>query len=198
MVLFAHGTTVRYMSHPYYNKLIAAAFALLSFYANAQDVIPTKGREFWVGFMQNYANEPQQESLDIFITSDQSTNGVVEIPQLGWSTNFTVTANQTTTVTVPNNLAEHYTSEIVESKGVRIATADTVSVFAINFNAYSADGTKVLPVPSLGTDYRISSYPGQFYGSELVVVATEDDTEIEITPTSNTAGGHIAGQPFTV
>jgi gliding motility-associated-like protein len=186
------------MSHPYYNKLIAAAFALLSFYANAQDVIPTKGREFWVGFMQNYANEPQQESLDIFITSDQSTNGIVEIPQLGWSTNFTVTANQTTTVTVPNSLAEHYSSEIVESKGVRIATADTVSVFAINFNAYSADGTKVLPIPSLGTDYRISSYPGQFYGSELVIVATEDDTEIEITPTSNTAGGNIAGQPFTV
>lgn len=186
------------MYHPIHGKLITIAIVLISLLAKAQDVLPTKGREFWVGFMQNYANEPQQESLDIFITSDQNTNGVVEIPQMGWSTNFVVTANQTTTVTVPNNLAEHYFSEVVESKGVRIATADTVSVFAINFNAYSADGTKILPVPTLGTEYRISSYPGQFYGSEMVIVATEDDTEIQITPTTNTLGGNLANQPFVI
>ncbi|MGB1032133.1 MAG: hypothetical protein ACPGWM_05945, partial [Flavobacteriales bacterium] len=148
--------------------------------------------------MQNYETESNEE-LNLFIVSDQTTNGVVEIPNQGWSQSFNVVPNQTTTVTIPNNLAEHFTSQVVENKGIFVQTQDTVAVFAINFNGYTADGTKILPVNSLGIEYRISSYQGLgAWGSEFVVVATEDDTEIEIVPSEDTLDGDLAGVPFIV
>ncbi len=171
--------------------------------ALGQGAIPTKGKEFWVGFMQNWESIPSEnEQLNLFITSDQNTTGTVEVPGQGWSQNFTITANQTTTVTIPNGIAEHFTSEVVESKGVYIETQDTVAVFAINFQAYTADGTKVLPIQSLGTEYRVVSYrsvqSSVNNGTELLIVATEDGTEVEIIPTVNTLAGNLAGVPFTV
>jgi gliding motility-associated-like protein len=188
----------------YFQKIFALALfaCLFSWTPNevaAQDVIPTKGKEFWVGFMQNYEVEAWQEELNLFIVSDQNTTGLVEIPGQGWSQAFAVIANQTTTVTIPNNIGENYLNETIDTKGIYVTTEDTVAVFAINFNGYTADGTKVLPIQSLGVEYRISSYQGlSSWGSEFLIVATEDDTEVEITPTVATLGGQPAGVPFTV
>ena len=180
-------------------RLLFGAFLLPAFALLAQDAIPTKGTDFWIGFMQNYEVEPFQEELNIFITSDQSTVGTVEIPGQGFSQPFTVVANQTTTVTLDNPIAEHFTNQEVEQKGIFVQTADTVSVFAINFNGFTADGTKILPIQSLGVEYRISSYQGlSSWGSEFLIVATEDDSEIEITPSAATLGGDAAGVPFIV
>jgi gliding motility-associated-like protein len=168
-------------------------------FASAQDVIPTKGKEFWVGFMENYEVEEWQESLDLFIVSDQNTTGTVSIPLQGWSQDFAVVANVTTTVSIPNDIAEHFTFQVVEDKGIYVETQDTVAVFAINFNGYTADGTKILPTQSLGIEYRIPSYFGlSGWGSEFLIVATEDDSEIEITTTAATTGGNAAGVPFTI
>ncbi len=168
----------------------------------SQDVIPTKGKEFWVGFMENFEND-FQESLDLFITSNVNTSGTVSIPLQGWELDFTVTANTTQTVSIPNNLAEHQDeNQIVTNKGVFVETEDTVSVFAINFAPFTADGTKILPTKSLGTSYRVPSYRGldgyTTYGSSLLVVATEDDTEVAITPSADTDNGNPAGVPFNV
>lgn len=144
----------------------------------------------------------QPEELSVFITSDQTTSGTLEIPTQGWSQNFNITANETTTLTIPNVLAEHFTSEVIENKGVYISTEDTVAVFVINFESFSADATRILPIQTLGSEYRVAAYSGAFtgteFGSELLIVATEDDTEIEIIPTVNTLGGQPAGVPFTV
>lgn len=168
--------------------------------ALSQGVIPTKGKEFWLGFMENYEVESWQEALNVFITSDQNTTGTITVPLQGWSQNFTVTANQTTTVTIPNNIGEVYSNQVVEPKGIFIETQDTVAVFAINFNGYTADGTKILPTKTLGTYYRVATYSGILgaYPSEFMIVATEDDTEVEIIPSVATAGGNAAGVPFTV
>ena len=106
-----------------------------------------------------------------------------------------MTANNTTTVSVPNSLAESFASEIVDDRGIFISTEDTVSVFAVNFKPISADGSKILPIQSLGTEYMISSYTGvQNFGSQFLIVATEDDTEIEIIPTALTYGGVNPGE----
>ena len=111
----------------------------------AQQATQTKGTEFWAGFMENYVIEPGDQ-LYIYISSSVNTTGLVEVPGQGWSQPFTVTAYQTTTVIVPNNVAEHYNNQIIDNKGVRITTADTSSVYSINFNQYTADGARILPI----------------------------------------------------
>jgi gliding motility-associated-like protein len=170
---------------------------------SAQSPTPTKGKEFWLGFMQNYTQVPNQERLDVIITAEQNTSGVVSIPLLGWEVPFDVIASQATVIQVPNNLAEHIgQSDVVVNRGVRVSALDSVSVFAVNFQNFSTDATKVLPINALGTTYRISSMPSGNVNntnpSEFIIVATEDGTEVEITPSAPTAGGHPAGLPFSL
>ena len=189
------------MTRSIYKLLLTFALCVGGFMsAHAQGVIPTMGTEFWLGFMDNNNNGSQ--SLDLFISSPVNTTGTVEVPNLGFTQNFTVTANVTTTVTVPVATALNLLSDAVEQRGVHVTTADTVALFAINFDSYTADGTKVLPINSLGTDYMVMAYEGlggwTGYESEFLIVATEDGTEVEITSSTATLGGHAAGVPWTV
>ncbi len=178
--------------------LLAVGFAGTLF---AQSVTPTKGKEFWFGFMKNYEVEAFQESLDVFVVSDQNTSGTISIPGQGYSQSFSVDANITTTLTLDNAIAEVFSNQLVEGRGILIETEDTVAVFAINFNGYTADATKVLPTQTLGVEYMVASYyglSGYSYNSEFLIVATEDGTEVEIIPSAPTMGGNGTGVPFVI
>lgn len=176
--------------------LTGAIIAFVAIPDVSAQVIPTKGKEFWAGFMENY-NSSSNDTLRFFISSNSNTTGTLKIPAQGYSVNFSVTAFITTQIDIPNSIAEHTSSEVVENMGILIETQDTVSVFALNYDNYTADGNKVLPTQSLGINYRVSAYTDLFH-SEFVIVATEDDTEIDITPTAATLGGKPAGVTFTV
>lgn len=173
---------------------------LISQVSQAQEIIPTKGKEFWFGYMQNFQEGVGNEGeLNVFIASTVDTEGVLEIPAQGYSQPFTANANEVTTLNIPFLMAEHISNEVVDNKGVHILAEDTIAVFAINFANFTSDASKILPIQSIGTEYRIMSYMGlNSYGSEFLIVATEDDTEIEITPTSPTMNGNPAGVPFTI
>ncbi len=174
---------------------------LVSDQASGQGVVPTMGKEFWLGYMQNYQGNPVQ-SLDVFISAPVGTTGLVTMPLVGWSQAFVVVPNVTTTVTIPIATAMHYQSDVIDNKSVLIQTQDTVAVFAINFEQYTADGTTVYPIQSLGNEYRIHAYYGLNgvggLSSEFLIVATQDDTQVEITTTATTEGGHAAGVPWIV
>lgn len=165
-------------------------------------VVPTMGKEFWLGFMQNWTGVVPPYQAIVFISGPTNTSGVVRIPGTGWESSFNVVAGQTTTVEVPMALALNLGSEAVQQRGVSVVTEDTVSVYAINYESFSSDGTVVLPMASLGIDYRVVGYRGflaQYSAlSEFLVVATRDGTEVEITPTALTAAGRPAGVPFLV
>ena len=176
------------------NALIALAAGLAAQQAIAQ------GTLYHVGFLQNYQGGGQQE-LALFIASEVATSGTVQQPQTGLLIPFTVTPGITTTVVIPDIL-QHTTSEQVENKGLVVQSLETITVQALNFEGYTADGTNVLPSDALGFEYLVMAYQG-FDGiadlkSELVVVATADDTEVSITPSVGTEGGNAANVPFTV
>src|SRR5215216_3126554 len=63
----------------------------------SQGVIPTKGKDFWIGFPVNPDFSPSTKRCEVFVTSDVSTVGTISIPQQGYFQVFNVTANQTTT-----------------------------------------------------------------------------------------------------
>ena len=183
-------------------KNFLLAFALLfSINSFGQGIIPTVGTDFWMGFMNNYGGGNAE--LRLFISGDAATTGTVDLPLQAWNQNFTVTPGVVTTVVVPLALGEHTTTDVVDFKGIHITTADSVSVFGINFANATADATKVLPIKSLGTEYLVSTYQGigfagNNFASVALIVATADGTEVEITPSVATQGGHAAGVPYTV
>ncbi len=167
------------------------------------DPLDTRGREFWAGFMQN-ASGTQQLSLKI--SADQATTGTVSVPLAGWSASFSVAANGIASVQVPN-LYEVTGSESVQDRGVYISTVDPVTVTLVNYQNQTTDATQVLPITGLGTSYRVDALVGTstayqngqyIFRSEFLIVATEDGTEVSITPTATTTAGHPPGVPFTV
>ncbi len=161
--------------------------------------LPTKGRQFWLGYMQNAYGA---QELRVMIASQNATSGTVSVPRTGWSASFSVPANTVSTVVVPV-LNEHTGSEVLSDKGIFVQAQDSVTVSLASFQSFTTDAAQVLPIEALGTSYRVQGYRGlagfnDFYKSELLVVATADDTEVEITPSVNTSGGRPAGVPFTV
>lgn len=168
--------------------------------ADAQQLIPTRGKDFWFGFMQNYGGGANQH-LYVYISSTTNTNGTMASPLIGWSQPFTVTANTVTQLEVPlTNM--HQGSEFIDNKSVHILTEDTVAVYALNLESATADAAVIYPTKSLGTDYRVQAFYGlDGFGSlnsEMLIVATADGTTIEITPSCTTTAGNAQGVPFTV
>jgi hypothetical protein len=110
------------------NRIMCALLVALGVGGTAsaqQGIIPTMGKEFYVGFMQNYGGGGNQH-IDLFISSYVNTTGTVKMPLLGFTQNFTVTANTVTTVTLPIT-AVHTGSEVIDNKAFLIETADTVA-----------------------------------------------------------------------
>jgi len=151
-----------------------------------QGGVSTKGKEFWFGFMSNYGNST--DYLRVYITSTVNTTGTVSVPGIGFNQNFTVAANTTTAVTVPNG-AMATGSNTVQNRGIRVLANDTISVYALNYQPYTSDASVIFPVTSLDREYRVATikgWPGD-WGVQYMIVATENNTVVQITPQGGAA-----------
>ncbi|OOG74955.1 PKD domain-containing protein [Algoriphagus sp. A40] len=191
-------------------------FLLISQSFSAFGQLSTVGKEFWVGFMENNrvaATGPNNAGAPDFavlvITANENTTGALEYR--GQSTPFSLSAGQQFTLRVPSADLDllHRTTGVVENKGIHITSTGKIAVHAFNERFRSADGTVVLPIGALGRDYYITShfeylsvnvnYNGNSDNeSTLLVVATEDDTEIEITTSVNSLSGNVADTPSII
>jgi gliding motility-associated-like protein len=190
-----------------YVKKILYVVCLLSFvfYGNRSEAQNTsnKGKDFWLGygnhvrgFPSNNPNSPQgTQKMAVYITSDVNTKGNVEIPGLNTIIPYTVTANAITTVTVPQGA--YLGDDGKYNTGIHITAEKPVVVYAHIYNMSISGATLVLPTPTLGKDYvsinytQISNEINSY--SYFFIVAVEDNTEVDITPSADTKGGWLAG-----
>ncbi|WP_276360655.1 PKD domain-containing protein [Daejeonella sp. H1SJ63] len=156
-----------------------------------------KGTDFWLAYgnhVAGYGNTIGQEMV-VYVTSDVNTSGVMEVG--GTSIPFQVTANAITNVTVPQTAYIGNTEGKISNKGIHITSLLPIVVYAHIYDQAVSGATLVLPTNTLGKDYyslnyqQISNSPNSH--SFFFVVATEDNTEIEITPSVDTQGGLKAG-----
>ena len=162
----------------------------------------SKGTDFWVGFSDNLNSEDPTPpiTLRLFITADESTNGTVTMPGTGWSESFSVSAGSTSIVVVPTSEAMARNSEVVEQRGIHIESENPVSVYALNHKRVSSDATIILPSSTLGSRYRVMSYEPSdpVNPSQLLIVATADNSALQVIPSSDTESGHPAGLPMNI
>ncbi|MDX2045414.1 MAG: PKD domain-containing protein [Chitinophagaceae bacterium] len=176
---------------------------------SAQD-FSNKGKDFWLGYgdhvrMHNAGTLFNTQDMKIYITSDVNTSGVVEIPGLGWSTPFAVTANQVYEVLIPKTgvYDARLNQEGLSNKGIHIKADRPVVAYAHIYNSAVSGSTLCLPTNTLGREYYSVNYTQQSNEAGLAyswffVVATDDNTTVEITPSTTTAGGWMAGNTYTV
>jgi hypothetical protein len=168
--------------------VLLAAGSILPAFSQGKD---SRGTDFWLMFNKNLST-PQ---LTLFIASDVNTSGTVEIPGLGFSSPFTVTANSLTPVTVPVAASDH-TNGVVDNKGIHVTAQSEVTVYGLNYAPFTTDAYLGLPTDVLGTDYVVLTYSGQSM-SEFGIVGTQNGTTVTITQ-SEAAAGHPAGTPYTI
>ena len=169
--------------------IITFAFVVNAF---AKYGIPsTEGKEFFVTYMLNYGSTENTDSLSLqlIFSAKQTTNITISNPQTGWNDVHTIPANQVTTITLPRNQCYASKAEQIEKRGLNIKASTPISVYASNFHPYSYDATILFPKEALGKQYIIQTYENLRWRKEFTIVATENNTTIQIKPHANTTKG---------
>lgn len=166
----------------------------------------TNGRDFWVAFPENYAQEPDTPlRLSLCIAGPPGTQGVVDLPGLqvgGFPRNFAIPAGGAITLTLPR-AAELSGPESIEAKAVHIVASADVAVYGTTRMDYTTDTFLGLPTKCLGTEYLVCSYRNVFQGipilngTQFAIVAVANGTKVSIVP-KIAVGGHPANVPFVV
>ena len=168
----------------------------------------TEGKDFWFGFMEgrNYQaghfNEITVTSIytckyDIFI-------GKSQIPY----TSGTVLPNTPVRITIDWTLVEARGSETIQEKAIHLVSDNPLNVYAFNWSPNSSEVALIFPKESLGNEYYAVCYTPHINGnginagngrnSEFLIVASEDNTVVHITPTKVTDNGKPANTSYSI
>ncbi|MEO5684579.1 MAG: PKD domain-containing protein [Chitinophagaceae bacterium] len=140
------------------------------------------------------------EQMQLYITSDLSTTGAVEIPGVGFSQPFSVTANQITTITIPRSA--ELLNEGMYNLGIHVSADKPVVVYSFIYVSAISGATVCLPTTTLGREYYSLNYTQvsnetDSYSYFFAIATDTGTTSIEITPSQNTKAGLLAGITYT-
>lgn len=170
--------------------------ATVFFFSNSNiyaQSLSTKGQDFWFGYMNNQGSGSTGLRAYISSSSLLPITGTISIPKIGWSQNFTVNPNSTFSIQLNEGDVQPPKSE-GKFNAVHITSCDSITVYAQNAHSNSNDATVVYPTETLKDKYMSLNWDqsgfsdGYNRGDEILIVATQDNTQIEITPTTNTNG----------
>lgn len=175
----------------------------------AQTQIPTtQGTEFWVSFMRNgYRTTSSSNKLTLFASAKEACTVTVENPNTRWKTEFQVGDNNVASCIIPDNQGYNSQQGGTANKGLLVTADDTISLFFANETTNSYDASNVLPLQALGCEYMVQSYKslGEQSNNHLyenrasfLIIATEDNTQVKITPTCETWDNNPANSSYIV
>lgn len=183
---------------------LSFALSLFCFFSNVSaQVTSNKGTDFWLMYgahVSSYSgNSPQK--MSIYVTSDVSTTGKLDIPGIGYTANFSVNANQVTVIDIPLSA---YVGGIEGkfNKGMHLTSVKPIVAYAHIYDSSVSGATLVLPTNTLGKDYYSLNFTQKSNSlnaySFCSIVAVEDNTQVNITPSVPTQGGWPAGVQQTI
>lgn len=180
--------------------------------------LSNRGREFWVGYGHHQFMEPGQnnsQEMVIYLSAEQPANVTVTIDGTPWSRSYSIPAN---TVIATDYIPKNGTNDarlyslppsfggtggegIFQKKGIHIISDVPIVAYAHIFGSASSGATMLMPVETWGYSYTsVNSkqrYAANCY-SWMYVVAKENNTVVEITPSVPTRHGKPANVPFQV
>ncbi len=164
-----------------------------------------KGTDFWLMYGNHVSgyrpNQNNWQQMAMYITSDVSTTGTVEIPGINYTLDFSVIANQVTVVQIPRS-AYIGGTEGKFNKGIHLKSARPVVAYAHIYDNSVSGATLVLPTNTLGKEYYSLNFTQKANAldsySFCAIVAVEDNTQVIVTPSVPTQGGWAAGVAQTI
>lgn len=173
-----------------------------------------EGREFLLCYMQNELvtdadiNETYQDIYLASLDDVEDSNGKVtititcnafptykEIIQLSKRSSLTYHISR-----VLNQFVLIYSNEVVDDMVVQVASTHPIICYGMNHKKNTADAFLALPKNVAGDEYMVMSYPNSAFlqdggprESEFCVAAFEDNTKVDIIPSTLTKAGSLAG-----
>ena len=179
----------------------------------------TEGKDFWVALTLCAA--PSNGLPEPFIavsTKKQTTITITNPNDPGWAgVTRQVTADAWVTFTTQEiPLSQWYPTSAnsiancvgeaskTHNFGLHLTTDEEVSVFAALRMVNSFDAANILPITVLQSEYYTQDYPPYIKPSDgealsmFTILATENNTKVNITPKTTTYDNHAAGQNYSV
>lgn len=197
--------------------LLCITCALFQHTVSAQQLTNT-GTDFWVGYGHHQFMEPglgNNQEMVLYISAEQPAVVKVSIHGTAWVRTYNIPANTAiATETIPK--AGFYDARLYSpppsfggtgsegvfaNKAIHVESDVPVVVNTHIYGSASSGASMLMPVNTWGYEY-ISLNSQQLYQdnafSWMYVIAKEDNTVIEITPSKPTRNGRPPGVPFTV
>lgn len=175
---------------------------LLSALVSGQ-TLTTMGTDFWFAFMGGVSW--QRGTLSVTVTGSRACTGTIVCRYDNRQWNFEVSANGSTTISLPNSnmmdvQMENTVSGSTSMRTYHLTTTDTVSVYTSNFYPASFDASFVLPTSVLRDEYMVQTWEcnNEDWPSQFLVLAVEDSTIVDIVPTANCQNSVFQGNRLTV
>jgi gliding motility-associated-like protein len=188
----------------YKHIFLFAICLLLAINARSQSGNSNIGTEFWTAYMVhiNGATGASASQMILYIASDVVTTGTVSITDNSFTAiNFTVAPNVVTLVPIPSAAYLGNTNGS-QSKGLHITSKNPIAVYAHIYASSVSGATLLLPVNTMANDYyslnftQLSNATPSY--SSFMVIGTEDNTSVEITPSAALIDGSKANTKFTI
>ena len=186
-------------------------FLLISSFQLSAQNLSNKGKEFWVGYGHNTlftliaTNGANSQELVLYLSAEQAATVVVSINGTSYSQTYNIPANSVIqTSPIPKSGADdaRLTAEGKSTKGIHIVSTQPIVAYAHQYGENSSGATMLMPVETYGYTYYSLNFTQLSNASPayswFYVVASENNTKVEITPSDTTEGGSPAGVKFTV
>ena len=177
--------------------------------------LPYNGKDFWLGFMQNYDNKQSELSQKLFFTSTSNATVKISAPLAGtWTKTINVPKYSVQSIDIPYFVGASVmatpNSEVVSNTGIKITSDRDIVVYGISRQYFSTDGYLAIPTKTIGKEYVITAPEGIYNiggnqggvlginaPAEFMVVASEDGTSVSI-HCSEATEKHSAGSTWNV
>lgn len=194
------------------STLVEASFAGDSLYFAStysglypEDLPPPRrascGRELWLA-VPHLNHEGEIAENTVFFTAERDTTATLRLG--GWTANVRVRARGTARVNLPSS-AEITASGVLTSQGIHVESSRELCATMMMYRRYSTDSYLGLAQNGLGREYVVAAYERSagIGLSGAVIIATEDDTDITVIPSTTLQAGAslpstAAGVPFVV
>ena len=170
----------------------------------------TEGKDFWFGFMEgrNY-QKVGEHFTEITLSSSYSCNYNIFIGKsIIASFSGTVLPNIPVKIPIDWHLVEATGSEAIQDRAIHLTSDQPLNVYALNWSLRSSEVALIFPTESLGNEYFAMCYTPHINGngintgsgrnSEFLIVASQDNTIVNITPTKVTDKGKPANTSFAI
>ena len=200
-----------------YQTLICLAGLLFINTAAHTQNLSNKGKEFWVAYGHHQFMEPgmdNSQEMVLYLSAEQPATVTVNIFGTAWTRTYNIPAN-TVIATEPIPKAGFYDARLYSpppsfggtggegvftNKGIHIVSDVPIVSYAHIYGSASSGATMLMPVETWGYSYASLNSQQEYADncfSWLYVIAKDDNTMIEITPSVPSRNGRVPGVPFT-